>query len=157
MPKIVRKSFFSAPPEGGIWMAVPLSYMAFIQFLTGLPQPQELEGDKFEEILKRISQELYDYPFWLQDLSHFPLFFLLFWLWAWFLNRQGFSPRKMSVAFWISLAFSVFNELVQFFVPSRFPSAGDLMMNLSGVIAARWIYHRAYDACVRNFPSKASA
>jgi len=36
-------------------------------------------------------------------------------------------------AAWISFTYAVLNEMGQYFVPKRFPSAGDLIMNIFGV------------------------
>ena len=48
-----------------------------IQFLTGirsLPIWKELDSN---QVLLRVSEEIFDYPFWLQDLSHLPIFLFL--------------------------------------------------------------------------------
>ena len=39
-----------------------------------------------------------------------------------------------SKAFLLSLGYGFFNELIQAFIPQRFPSAGDLAMNAFGVV-----------------------
>jgi len=43
--------------------------------LTGFPKPETLKEISAHDFLLYISEELFNYPFWLQDLSHFPPFF----------------------------------------------------------------------------------
>jgi VanZ family protein len=87
------------------------------------------------ELFVRFSEELFDYPFWLQDLSHFPLFFTLAWLWSWQLGCiQKISKFFIHPASLFSCFYAIANEMVQAFIPDRFPSPGDLIMNLAGVL-----------------------
>jgi VanZ family protein len=98
-----------------------------------LPKPDALKRFDANEILIRFSEELFDYPYWLQDLSHLPLFFALAWLWSWQLGavkRIGLAWRNKALLF--SLAYGCINELTQTFIPDRFPSLGDLTMNSIG-------------------------
>ena len=86
------------------------------------------------DLFIRFSEELFGYPFWLQDLSHLPLFFALAWLWSWKIGPiRGFTELLPNKAFLISAIYAVVNEMAQEFIPDRFPSLGDLIMNLSGV------------------------
>ena len=62
-------------PSSKAWIAMPISYMIMLQVLTGLPKPESLRRFDSNEFILRFSEELFDYPFWLQDLSHLPLFF----------------------------------------------------------------------------------
>ena len=43
-------------------------------------------------------------------------------------------------AFHLSPSYAFINELSQFFVPNRFPSLGDLIMNLLGVALSSYLY-----------------
>ena len=128
-------AFWSQKPKRNSWIALPLGYVFFLQLITGLPKPGALKGFDANEILIRFSEELFDYPYWLQDLSHLPLFFVLAWLWSWYLGpveRIGLAWKNQ--AFIFSLAYGCINELTQAFIPERFPSFGDLLMNSTGVI-----------------------
>lgn len=128
-------SFWSRKPSSKAWVALPIGYMIILQVLTGLPKPESLRKFDSNEFIVRFSEELFDYPFWLQDLSHLPLFFGLAWLWSWFLGPPNqLASAFASKAFLLSLGFGFFNELIQAFIPQRFPSAGDLAMNAFGVV-----------------------
>lgn len=119
-----------------------ICFTLFIQLLTGIPKPDSLRKISADEILVHLSEELFDYPFWLQDLSHFPLFFTFAWLWARCLGPLSFSvyPLRTFLLSFGTLCFATFNELIQAFIPERFPSAGDLTMNLLGVCSALLFY-----------------
>jgi len=111
-----------------------LGYTFFLQVLTGFPKPKSLKNIDAHELFVRFSEGLFAYPFWLQDLSHLPLFFALAWLWSWclgpVLTLSSFHKNK---AFYIAFLYGITNEMLQAFIPDRFPSPGDLIMNLAGV------------------------
>ncbi len=113
---------------------MPLGYTLFLQILTGFPKPDSLIELDANEFFVRFSEELFDYPFWLQDISHVPLFFGLAWLWSWYLSPVT-SFRKMfhNKAALVSFSYAAINEMIQTFIPERFPSLGDLIMNILGV------------------------
>lgn len=133
--------FWSIRPPGNYFILIPLGYTLFLQTLTGFPKPDSLKNLDANELFIRFSEELFDYPFWLQDLSHLPLFFILAWLWSWQLG-----PIKCATAILTNKAslFSVFyaiaNEMAQAFIPDRFPSSGDLIMNLLGVTLGLYLH-----------------
>ena len=60
-----------------MWILLPISYSIIIQILTGIPKPDALKDAAVHELFIEISEGIFDYPFWLQDLSHFPLSFYL--------------------------------------------------------------------------------
>ena len=127
--------FWGQKPKQKLWMALPVCYTLFLQIITGLPKPEALKRFDGNEFLIRFSEELFDYPYWLQDLSHLPLFFVLAWLWSWYLGPLGrirLAWRNKALMF--SLAYGSINELTQAFIPERFPSLGDLVMNATGAI-----------------------
>ena len=127
-------NFWVIPPQKKNLILLPLGYTFFLQLLTGFPKPNSLEEINANEIFIRFSEELFDYPYWLQDLSHLPLFFILAWLWSWQIGpypslKKVFSNKAAIVSF----SYAVINEMAQAFIPDRFPSVGDLIMNLTGV------------------------
>ena len=129
---------FSPPTEHRLWLLLPLSFSFLLQLVTGLPRPDLLERLDASELLIEFSEGVFSYPFWLQDLSHLPLFALFSWLWYWYCNNK--PTIWASHAFHISWSYACINELSQFFVPNRFPSLGDLIMNLLGVALSSYLY-----------------
>ena len=115
---------------------VPLLYGFFLQLITGIPKPEALDKFDAAEIAIRLSEQLYDYPFWLQDLSHLPLFFAFTWMAHWFFTEKNLIQSISKKAISISIFYAMFNEAIQAIIPDRFPSLGDLVMNLAGVILA---------------------
>jgi hypothetical protein len=133
-----------APNARKIWLLFPFLYTLFIQILTGIPKPSTLRERSADEMLLLFAEEIFDYPYWLQDISHFPLFFLFAWLWSWFFQRKkGGRLSTFYLPIFLSLSFAIFNELAQFFIPQRFPSFGDLAMNLMGVISGLFLHDKA--------------
>ena len=123
---------------------LPFCYVVFLQLLTGIPKPNTLENLDFKDFTVTFASQIFDYPFWIQDLSHFPLFFILAWFSQWFWQEKaGFTNGILSLrAIIFSVFFSIFNELIQAFIPDRFPSAGDLLMNLLGVGVGTYVFLR---------------
>ena len=128
----------SPPSEHRLWVLLPLSFSFLLQLLTGLPRPELLERLDSSELLIEFSEGVFSYPFWLQDLSHLPLFAVFSWLWYWYF--KGKRTIWASPAFHFSWSYACINELSQFFVPNRFPSVGDLIMNLLGVALSTFLY-----------------
>ena len=119
---------------------LPILYLLFLQAITGIPKPEALVKFDATELAIQFSEKLYDYPFWLQDLSHLPLFFAFTWLAHWFFanNRPSIKTNKKALV--VSFIYAIFNEGIQAFIPDRFPSPGDLVMNLAGVATAIFVY-----------------
>ena len=134
-------SFWGTKPSSKAWIVLPIGYMLILQVLTGLPKPESLKNFDSHELIVRLSEQLFDYPFWLQDLSHLPLFCVLAWLWSWFLGPPySLSSALMNKALLLSLGYGIFNELIQAFIPQRFPSMGDLVMNSLGVTLGVYLH-----------------
>ena len=133
---VKRLFWLYAPTHSKAWICVPLTYTLFIQFLTGIPKPNILKEADVNDFLIQISEELFDYPFWLQDLSHLPLFFTFAWLWTWFLRRNQQNATTLLHSAIITTSYAILNELTQFYIPQRFPSIADIFMNMSGVLIA---------------------
>ena len=136
--KKIAMWIFYPPSDHRVWVLLPLSFSFFLQFLTGLPKPDLLERLDASKLLIEFSEGVFSYPFWLQDLSHLPLFALFSWLWYWYFKVQ--RTLLASPAFHISWSYACVNELSQFLVPNRFPSVGDLIMNLLGVALSSVAY-----------------
>ena len=135
------------PKNSWIRNIVPIVYILSLQFVTGIPNPAQLERLSAFEIAVNLSAELYNYPFWLQDLSHFPLFFLLTWFSYWIIskNSKEFSRLCNIKVMFFSISYAFFNEGIQAIIPDRFPSLGDLIMNLAGVLTAFFVYRLTHE------------
>ena len=135
------------PKNSWIRNIVPIVYILSLQFVTGIPNPAQLERLNAFEIAVNLSAELYNYPFWLQDLSHFPLFFLLTWFSYWIIskNSKEFSRLCNIKVMLFSISYAFFNEGIQAIIPDRFPSLGDLIMNLAGVLTAFFVYRLTHE------------
>ena len=121
---------------------LPVCYVILLQLLTGIPKPNTLENRDFNEFAVTFASQIFDYPFWIQDLSHFPLFFILAWFsqWFWQEGTDSSNGTLNPKAIIFSVFFSIFNELIQAFIPDRFPSVGDLLMNLLGVCVGTYVF-----------------
>lgn len=123
---------------------LPFCYVLLLQLITGIPKPNTLQDLDFNDFAVTFASQIFDYPFWIQDLSHFPLFFILAWVSQWFWQEKaGLTNDILNLkAIVFSVFFSIFNELIQAFIPDRFPSAGDLLMNLLGVGFGTYVFLR---------------
>tara|TARA_B100000242_G_C43044996_1_gene487684 strand:- start:487 stop:933 length:447 start_codon:yes stop_codon:yes gene_type:complete len=139
------------PQNSWIRNIVPIVYIISLQLVTGIPNPGLLERLNAYEIAINLSAELYNYPFWLQDLSHFPLFFLLTWFSYWIISKNSKSCRKFCniKVMLFSISYAFFNEGIQAIIPERFPSLGDLIMNLAGVLTALFVYRLTHDKIIQ--------
>ena len=128
-------------PESVVYRKfTPLAYLFFLQAITGIPKPDALDEFDASDITIRFAEMLYDYPYWLQDLSHLPLFFVFTWLAHWFFSSSQSQNRYNLRAIAVSIFYAIFNEGIQAIIPDRFTSPGDLFMNLAGVIVATFAY-----------------
>ena len=136
-------SFMVFPKSKFVKLVLPISYLIFLQVLTGIPKPHTLKNFNAGILIEEFSSEIFSYPFWIQDLSHLPLFFVLAWLSQLFFQKKS-SPmltcsRKALI---FSLSYALANELSQTFIPDRFPSIGDVIMNILGVIFGHFFYQK---------------
>jgi glycopeptide antibiotics resistance protein len=149
-----------APSASRFFITVPLAFSLFIQILTGFPRAETLRKISADELLIKFSEGLFNYPFWLQDLSHIPLFFTFTWLWAWYFRRKDTPPFGFYLTLTLCLTYAIFNELVQIYIPQRFPSIDDLINNLIGVSGAILVHTFAYNRILKkqkNMDSKRSS
>ena len=117
-----------------------IGFTLFLQFLTGIPNPTYFDRIDAHFVFEKLSNEIFDYPFWLQDLSHFPLFFCYAWLWSryFILLKKRFTVLLV----FVTIGYAIANELIQFFIPNRFPSAGDLIMNSLGALTGLLMHRK---------------
>jgi len=108
-----------------ITIAPPIGLMIAIFLLSSIPGRSSESGLAF---LTGIDPQL-------QNLLHIPLFGLLqvLWLCAFTkLGRSGWNRTLTSLS--ISFLYSFFDEFHQMFVPGRFASLMDLVLNFTGIV-----------------------
>ena len=112
-------------------MALPLVLMAVIFALSSIPGRGQ----------DRTLQFLVDLDPQLQNLLHVPLFGLLQVLWLRALAKTGMASRcVVSTGLLICLAYGVFDEVHQMFVPGRYPSLLDVLLNFTGIVLGTLLF-----------------
>lgn len=80
----------------------------------------------------------------LQNLLHLPVFALLQYLWLRGLAARGVRGAGLFAgSLLITLGYGVFDEFHQYFVPGRYASLTDLLLNLTGALIGLLIYRQA--------------
>jgi hypothetical protein len=114
------------------WTALALLAMAGIFAVSSIPGPGAA-GDRFVLV-----------PPGLQNLLHVPVFGILAWLWWRSLAARGMAPRlALAAAAAIAVAYGVLDEVHQTFVPGRYGSLADALLDGLGALAAvAWVAWR---------------
>ena len=108
-----------------IAIAPPVVLMILIFVSSSIPGRLEDGGFKF---LVNIDPQL-------QNLLHVPLFGVLQFLWLQALTRMKRTVRKaVVISLPICLVYACLDELHQMFVPGRYASLADILLNVTGVI-----------------------
>lgn len=85
----------------------------------------------------------------LQNLLHIPLFALLQYLWLRALAAQGARGVGLFAgSLLITLGYGVFDEFHQSFVPGRYASLTDLLLNLTGALVGVLVFRLAHRGAV---------
>lgn len=100
--------------------AWPIALMAMIFALSSIPSDDNTAG-LFLGLV----------PPGLQNALHIPVFGLLAWLWYRALNP---GRRRWLLAALICIGWSVLDEIHQLYVPGRYASATDLLLNTAGIL-----------------------
>lgn len=116
-----------------IHVAWPLLIMAVIYWLSslpGLPLPDD--------------PELYALFYWispsLQNALHVPAYAVLAGAWRWVLGAWLRSSSAQTIgACAIAVAYGVFDEWHQSFVPGRYASLTDVVLNIAGAVLGIWL------------------
>lgn len=106
----------------------PLLYMGFIFALSSIPDDASFSGPAL----------LLAYPN-LNNFLHIPLFGGLAWLWLGYLRQTLPNNRTAEIlCVTICLLFALSDELHQMFVPGRFASVTDVLLDVVGILAVVW-------------------
>ena len=77
----------------------------------------------------------------VQNLLHIPLFGLFAYLWLRAFTRHGFSKTKTFIfTIAITVGYGILDEFHQTFVPGRYGSLTDMLLNIVGIITGAVIY-----------------
>ena len=75
------------------------------------------------------------------NMLHVPAYGLLALMWIFTLRDHGVTEhRSMCVAFLVASGYGALTELHQAWIPGRFPSAFDIMLNVAGSLMFIWVY-----------------
>jgi len=128
--------------------AFPLTYMAAIFLLSSIPDdgtPESLP----EKVLQWASPGL-------QNLLHLPLFGGL--AVAWYRALRPIVENRHAIlllVFLVTTVYAFLDEWHQLYVPGRYGSWTDVLLNLTGIIAALWIMDtRTRDTAGKGAPSR---
>jgi len=109
----------------------PLLLMGCIFFLSSIP------GDVDDGVLKILT----DLDPQLQNMRHIPLFGLLQFLWLRAFGRLGNTERKVwLICLGITLGYGMLDEFHQLFVPGRYASLLDMLLNTVGAVLATGLF-----------------
>jgi len=77
----------------------------------------------------------------LSNLLHIPLFGGLTYLWVKYFQCLGYPEKKIKyAALLLSLLYGISDEAHQYFIPGRFASFSDLLLNLVGIVLVLKFY-----------------
>jgi len=107
-------------------LVVTLSYMCVLFILSSIPGGRE-NGPLVSPTVA--------------DVLHVPAYGLLALLLIFTLRVHGVTDhRSMGVAFLVASAYGAITELNQVWIPGRFPSGFDVMLNVVGSLLFIWLY-----------------
>lgn len=122
-----------------VTVMAPVLYMALIYWFSSIPGTATVEDPSVYVVVSWL-------PPRLQNLLHIPLFGVLAWLWyrslyLW-LGRNRRPQWVGAMAFLITSAYGVLDEFHQAFVPGRYASLTDIILNVIGAMLAIWLCRR---------------
>ena len=128
------------PPQSRLLVLAPIFYLCLVQWFSSTPvQREALES---AGIARAASAEVItSFSRTTVDLSHFPIFAVLGWLWCWSLRGWPLSVARCAAwAFALTIAFATISELSQRSVPGRSVDPADLRLNLGGALLGVGLY-----------------
>jgi hypothetical protein len=126
----IRNSQFEILPSRlSAPLVVTLGYMFVLFILSSIPDTGE-KGHLMDLTSSTV-----------KNMLHIPAYGLLTLLWILTLRDHGVTEyRSMCVAFLVASGYGVLTELHQVWVPGRFPSVPDVMLNVFGSLIFIWLY-----------------
>ena len=126
------------------WILAPLTGMFIIQVASGVPDPDFLKSAHDHSVIEKLLSKILFFPGnFITNLLHVPAFLILTLMWCltlppW-IDKQA---RKMffGICFSVPFIFSMFNELSQLYVPTRFASVADELANVLGILSGLFLY-----------------
>lgn len=116
-----------------IHVALPLLIMGALYGLSSLPGTQSPEDPAVFAVF-------YWVPPSLQNVLHVPAYATLAWAWRWALGAWLHASRSRALAACtIASIYGVSDEWHQSFVPGRYASLSDVMLNVAGAVLGIWI------------------
>ena len=106
-------------------------YMLLLLAGSLIPMDREIEGLNL----------IIDLNPGLQNFLHIPAFALLAMLWHRLFDQYRIDRRKgMPLLLLITIGFGIINEWVQYYIPGRYLSVTDVVLNTVGVVCGVWLY-----------------
>ncbi len=116
------------------WTLLAIAYMAALFLLSSIPDDSDLG--------RRI---LFPPPA-IQNLLHVPVYAVLTWIWWRALRARTGSQLAALLAAAIAVGYGILDEFHQMYVPGRFASVTDALLNAAGAVAVvAWVLLRAPD------------
>ena len=113
------------------WTLIAVAYMAALFLLSSIPGDQEL------------GRRLLFPPPAVQKLLHVPVYAGLTWLWWRARKGRTDSRTAVLVAAAIAVGYGVLDEIHQMYVPGRYASVTDALLNAAGAAAiVAWVLLR---------------
>lgn len=106
-----------------------LGYMGLLFILSSIPDVENANG-----ILEGV-------PNIIQNMLHLPAYGILALLWLLTLKPYGITERlRVYISILLASGYSALMELLQIWVPGRYPSVWDLTLNVTGAISFILVY-----------------
>ena len=117
-------------------VALPLTIMGVLYWLSSLPGTPLPDDPALYGVFYRV-------PPSVQNALHVPAYAALAWAWRWALGAWLRVPVVGAIcACAIASAYGVFDEWHQSFVPGRYASLTDVMLDVAGAVLGIWLAAR---------------
>lgn len=131
LPALAARCACTTPKKKHV--ALPLLIMAAFYWLSSLPGVLVPDDPEYYALF-------YCIPPSLQNVLHVPAYAVLAATWHWVLGAWLRSSRAQTItACAIALAYGLFDEWHQSFVPGRYASLTDMVLNIVGVALGIWL------------------